>query len=503
MSSDRAVASTSTEDITAEPQVVPEEQDGNTGRIETLDDPATRNEIWSWYLYDFANSPFWQGADILQKWIQKRLAEFAAAKGQFPSQAISAGSYPGVILWLTAAIQVVVLLTFSPYGDFGIYRTKLLIGLTYLCSLALCCNLFCFTSVMWWFAGLVRVAGGICFVLSTVYYNAALPLLTRAHPSLGGLNAEETAQKVEQISNDMSAKGMAWGYIGGFLSQILILVVVMFTECKLDEECSEFNQVFWLACCVALVGLWYASFSTVSFRFLKPRPGPPFPAGVNPWCFGWKQTCHALRILCGLRQQALFCLAYFIWSDALNTIFNVATLVVDDGTETTDSSKILTTMLATFGILAGIPIFLGIQKCFHISSKVMLLVQLVLYVFLSVLAYVTQLKGIAFYLVLGPCFLMGGSLQALSRSIFANLTPSSMEAQMFALYAITDKGSTLLGAMVIIGVHTSTGEYLAAFWYCAVAFLVSGLILLQVDVKQGASQAKAAVAQDTQDDQKR
>eukprot|EP00971_Amphidinium_carterae_P051124 1006653-Amphidinium_carterae.2 len=36
---------------------------------------TTRQERLGWYLYDWANSPMWQVADVLSKWLLERMAE--------------------------------------------------------------------------------------------------------------------------------------------------------------------------------------------------------------------------------------------------------------------------------------------------------------------------------------------------------------------------------------------------------------------------------------------
>lgn len=60
---------------------------------------------------------------------------------------------------------------------------------------------------------------------------------------------------------------------------------------------------------------------------------------------------------------------------------------------------------------------------------------------------------------------------------------------MFSFYTITDKGSSVIGAIVIIAVSGSTGSYIGVFWYCLIAFASSTVILSFVDMQQGMREA--------------
>jgi len=452
---------------------------------------VTTREVRGWYVYDWANSPFWQVADILMKWLLKRLAEYAAEDGNFPSGLMSAGSYPAVVMWVTAALLVVCLLSFSAFGDFGARRKQLLRFLTFVGSGALGLTIFCFSPSMWWFAGLIRIVAGIGFVLSNTYYNAYLPVLTRSHHEMDGLVGQEAQRKEAQVSDKMSSKGMAIGYSGGCAAQLLVFGFLKLVECGVN--CNEFQDVFWLCLCVACVGLWWSGFSLYTFRTLKTRAGPPMPEGTSMLCFGWAQAWHTLRVVFRLRQTLIFMLAYFIWSDALSTTQNVAALVLDDR-PSNNSAKVLSSIMGTVAGIVGAYGLLKLQQCARMSNKVMLLLQLGLYTVVCIVARLTRLEGAMFYVCFAPVVLMMGSLQAQTRSLYASLSPTGLESAMFSLFAVTDKGSSLMGTAVIAGVHNYTGEYYDVLWYCASAFLVSGVLLLLVDVEQGMAAAKAPAA---------
>ena len=92
----------------------------------------------------------------------------------------------------------------------------------------------------------------------------------------------------------MSTQGMAVGYVGGVGSQIVVYVILKNFEC-FDSTCSEMNFLLLPALCCSLVGLWWAGFSLITFKFLKERPGPPLPEGRGLVSLGWQQSCRGER----------------------------------------------------------------------------------------------------------------------------------------------------------------------------------------------------------------
>jgi len=467
-----------------------------------------KTEVHAWYAYDFANSPYWQVFDLLGKLLLKRLAEFS----DFPKNGITAGSYPAVVLWINAAFQVVFLLTFSAFGDFGPYRKRLLMIMTAIGSLGIFLHVFFFSANSWMVAGLLRVIVGQAFILSNVYYNAYLSVLAENHYDVVKEDARGRADKIVQVSDEMSAKGFLVGYSGGVIMQLLVFCLLLGVQCKHPttdrrllpgpepavEECSEFQQLFWIALSASIVGLWWGGFSIYTFWHLKPRPGPDLPEGAQVYCVGWKQACQALRIICSKRPLLLFMMAYFLWSDALATTMNAAILTLDD-TSSSDSNIIFSSILSSILGFLGVLIVLKVQQIFHISNKAMLLFELVVYTIASLAGgagVVDTMDGYGFYFVMAPTVLLMGTLQANTRSLFSSLVPIGYEASMFAFYMITDKGSSLLGFGIIPLVHSSTGKYTGVFWYTMIAYLVSAGLLWFVDVQQGLVDAGKATKVD-------
>eukprot|EP00971_Amphidinium_carterae_P069543 1375967-Amphidinium_carterae.1 len=287
----------------------------------------------------------------------------------------------------------------------------------------------------------------------------------------------------------MSAYGFAWGCAGGALMQVVAAGALMVLECDHDDAtCSEFDRLFGLCVCIALVGVWWSGWSLLSFWALRTRPGPPFPDNVPALLVGWQRAWATLKAICKLHQTRLYVLGYFLWSDALSTTQNVVALLLDEE-EQNDSVKVLTLVTASMAATVGICLVLKVQQATGVSNKVVLLAEMAALAAVCVVGFFTEFEGIFFWLCGGTLALIMGSIQAYSRSLYAQLSPVGMESAMFSFYAISDKGSSLLGATVIAGVHTSTGSYRGALWYCFLAFAVSIGILAMVNVPLGQKQA--------------
>mmetsp|Transcript_125577 Transcript_125577/g.355243 ORF Transcript_125577/g.355243 Transcript_125577/m.355243 type:complete len:532 (-) Transcript_125577:131-1726(-) len=410
---------------------------------------------------------------------------------------MSAGSYPAFILWCTSALQVIFLLTFASYGDFGAGRKTLLKRVTWLGSAVISMTIFCLSSIMWWLAGLIRVGVGICFVLCEVYYNAYLPLLAAAHPGVQKLVGQERADKEIHVADEMSNKGFIVGYLGSITLMAICYVVLLIFECDgRTSTCTEIQELFWPCLCISFVGVWWSGFSLYSFKHLQTRGGRPFPAGANKCLVGWRQAWGTMCYIAKFRQNVLFMVAFFVSSDALQTIQNVGVFV--SATKAgKDSGTIFFVILGNVGGIVGLAIATKIQQYFLLTNKVMLIASFTALALLSVLggADVLDLKGSQFYILMTPVVLLMGSTQANIRAMYSSLTPVGMESAMFSFYAITDKGSALIGAFMIGVIHTSTGSYTGVFWYTGAAFLFSLVLLCFIDVKKAMRNAGRLVGE--------
>ena len=81
-------------------------------------------------------------------------------------------------------------------------------------------------------------------------------------------------------------------------------------------------------------------------------------------------------------------------------------------------------------------------------------------------------------------FVLGG-LSSYCRSLFGELIPPGSEAAFYALYAITDKGSSIFGPAIVGAIVDATGEIRPAFWFLAALVGLPAPLIWFVDVDRG------------------
>lgn len=83
-----------------------------------------------------------------------------------------------------------------------------------------------------------------------------------------------------------------------------------------------------------------------------------------------------------------------------------------------------------------------------------------------------------------------GGLSSYCRSFFGSLIPEGKEAAFYALYAITDKGSSAVGPAVVGVIVDRTGGIRPAFWFLAVLIALPLPLIWMVDVERGKGDAR-------------
>jgi len=90
-------------------------------------------------------------------------------------------------------------------------------------------------------------------------------------------------------------------------------------------------------------------------------------------------------------------------------------------------------------------------------------------------------------------FVLGG-LSSYCRSFFGELIPPGSEAAFYALYAITDKGSSIFGPAIVGAITDRYGEIRPAFIFLAVLIFLPLPLMMVVDVDRGKKEAAEMAA---------
>ena len=408
---------------------------------------ADRLGVFSWCLYDWANSAF---SSVVTTFIFATYFTEAVA-GSSTSGTAQWGRTLGVCGLLIAILSPI----FGAVGDRGGRRKPWLAVFTLLCVIG--------TSLLWFigpspghalWALILFAAATLGFEFATVFYNAMLPDIAS-----------------ENYLGRVSGWGWGLGYLGGLLCLVIALLVFVQAEQPpfgLDRPSSEHIRATNL-----LVAAWYALFSLPLFLWTADRPsqGRTLRAAVQE---GLRTLAGTLRNVRRYRGVVRFLVAHMVYADGLVTLFAFGGIYAA-GTFGMDFSEVIRFGIA-LNVTAGIGAALFAWVDDRAGSKPTILIALACLVGLGaggVLAESKQtfwLFGVAMGVFVGPA-------QAASRSLMARLAPRDLQAEMFGLFALSGKATTFLGPL-LLGTVTETFQSQRAGMATVLCFFLAGLLLL-------------------------
>ena len=299
--------------------------------------------------------------------------------------------------------------------------------------------------------------GTVGISASYVFYDALLPHVAR-HDDI----------------DYVSAKGYAWGYLGGGILLAINIVMIQF----IWEGSSLGPRLSFLT-----VAVWWAIFT---IPLLRRVPEPPantagIGAGVNPVTAGFRRLGQTFREMRKYRQLFLFLLAFWLYNDGIGTIIKMATIY---------GAEIGIGMLDLIGALlltqfVGIPFSLAFGKFSgRLGTKRSIMLGLGWYALIAVGGYFMSQPWHFWALAFAVGMVMGGT-QALSRSLFGLMAPRARSAEFFGLYDISSKFAGIVGPFLFAIVGQLTGSSRLSIVALIVFFIGGILLLTQVDEEEG------------------
>ncbi|KAF2033390.1 autophagy-related protein 22-2 [Setomelanomma holmii] len=304
------------------------------------------------------------------------------------------------------------------------------------------------------------------------------------------------------LSTKFSSYGIGIGYIAALVVQTLgIFIVIIF-------QSSNFG----LRLVLFTIGLWWFIFTIPTARWLRPRPGPPlhlpaqtsnFRTALTYFTYSWKSLARTATHARLLKDVLLFLAAWFLLSDSIATVSGTAVLFAKTTLGMGYAMLALINVIATFSGVLGAFTWSRISKLFNLSPTRTILCCIFLFELIplyGLLGYVPAVQRLGYLGLqqqwemypLGAVygFVLGG-LSSYCRSLFGELIPRGYEAQFYALYAITDKGSSIFGPAIVGAITDRFGEIRPAFWFLAVLIGLPFPIMMLVDVERGRAEGDA------------
>ncbi|KMP00884.1 transmembrane efflux protein [Coccidioides immitis RMSCC 2394] len=448
---------------------------------------------------------------------------------------INTASFAMYTFSISVLIQSVLIISMSAAADHGVYRKKFLLAFALMGALSMILFLFLLPR-FYLLAAVLAIIANTGFGASFVLLNSFLPVLVRNDPSIqatryaaasdeqtyytqnpSGSNTISPVDEPERLdvsSNDsalvsaelrlstkLSSNGIGIGYIAAVLVQIGCILLVVATH----------STTFSLRLVLFIIGLWWLVFTIPAALWLRPRPGPPVPDsayGKGRWAwvsyivFAWVSLGRTIVRARQLKDVLLFLAAWFLLSDGIATVSGTAVLF---------AKTQLGMNIAALGLINVIAMISGVLGAFSwsyishhfnlrpsrtIVACICLFEVIPLYGLLGFLPFIKRLGVIGLQqpwemYVLGAIYgLVLGGLSSYCRSFFGELIPPGFEASFYALYAITDKGSSMFGPAIVGAITDRYGEIRPAFGFLALLILLPLPLMLLVDVDRGKRDAK-------------
>jgi len=466
--------------------------------------PNDKREIRGWAMYDWAISAFsttvgtvFLGPYLASLATTVAKAEFLARHGvewseqtktlssltaSFFGIPIAPDSYLPYAVSLSVGLQVLFLPILGAIADYSHLRKRMMQTFALIGSLSTIAMFF-ITAATWQLGGILFVIANLAFGAAMVFYNAYLPDIA-----------------TEDKRDSVSSFGWAMGYLGGGLLLVFNIAFYLMRD-KLGVDGGLAARIN-----LASAGVWWFGFSLITFATLRSRHAvKPLPAGESYLTIGFKQLWKTFGQASQYPHTIRFLLAYLLYNDGIQTVIAVASVFAAAevargglGLETgTLSAVILMIQFVAFGGALAFGWLAG-----RIGGRNALVGGLVVWAGVVIYAYAGMKSDAPIlgmpqrefeFWLLGACIaLVMGGTQAISRSIFAQMIPTGKEAEFFAIYEVSERGTSWTGPLVFGLVNQWLGNMRPAILSLIFYFVVGlGLLIFIVDVPRAIRESKA------------
>jgi UMF1 family MFS transporter len=406
--------------------------------------------LFSWALYDWANSAF---PTVILTFVFSAYFTRAVAPDE-----ITGSQVWGTVIGGGGLLVAILGPILGAASDQTGRRKPWILAFSLLCILS--------TALLWfiypdqellWQGALLAGIGTLGLELAIIFYNAMLP----------GLAEEEKLGR-------WSGWGWGLGYAGGLVCLVAVMLLFVNEETRIglfDTDSAEHLRASFV-----FVALWFTVFALPFFIFTPdtPKTGKPLGAGIRDGLLQLRDTVRNIREYVHIVR---FLIARIFYVDGLATLFAFGG-VFAAGSFDFDESDILFFGIA-LNITAGLGSFVFSWLDDHVGSQRTILYSLAGLIFSGstlLLAHSELLFWIA-GLILG---IFVGPVQAASRSYMARVAPPAMVNEMFGLYAFSGKATSFAGPLLVGWITFATGSQRIGMSIIIVMFVIGFLLMLTV-----------------------
>lgn len=422
----------------------------------------------SWYLYDWANSAF--STTVISLFIGPYLTSIAENSAD-ASGLISLWGFemrPGSLypyaISFSVFMQVFLLPIVGGIADRIKSRNGLLAVFAYIGSISTICLYFVKDG---------RFAlGAFLLIVANISFGAALVVANSYIQDLASPDKRDA----------VSSRGWASGYAGGGL--LLILNLILYA----GYESFGVTQAEAVRISLMSAGIWWALFTIVTVRGLRTLNRPVGAVGSEALTVGFKELKTTIKDVRKYPETLKFLIAYLFYNDGIQTVIAISGTYAILELKLTEISLVIAILIVQVTALIGALLLAKLSD--KIGAKKVILLTLLIWTLMVVITYALPAGQQNPYLAIaaGIGFVLGGS-QALSRSLYSQVIPRAREAQYFSFYEISERGTSWLGTLAFGIAFGLTGSYRQSVLLIIAFFVIGGLLLLRVNIRQAISES--------------
>lgn len=399
--------------------------------------------VYSWALYDWANSAF--ATSVLAGFFPIFFKQYWSAGADATVSTLrlgTANSLSGIVIVVLAPLL-------GAIADKGSAKKRFLFFFAVI-GVIMTLALFLIREGAWQWAVFVYAAASTGFTGSIVFYDSLI-----------------VSVATEDKTDVVSALGYGLGYLGGgLLFAVNVLMVSKPDLFGLDGSSQAIRFSF------VTVAVWWALFSIPIYLFV-PEPPAGTHRGWRAIAEGFYQLNRTFRELRQLRVVFYFLFAYWLYIDGVQTI---ARMAVDYGLSLGFPAQSLITALLITQIV-GFPAAIAFGKLGErFGAKAGIYIGIAGYCIICIWAYFMSRIADVYILAISIGLLQGG-VQSLSRSFYARIIPRSKAGEFFGFYNMLGKFAAVIGPILMGWVAVATGSSRASMISVIILF-AAGLVFL-------------------------
>lgn len=417
----------------------------------------SRKNIWSWSLYDWANSAF--ATTVMAGFFPL----FFKAYWVNQQNVNESTFYLGIANSFAAVLVVLAAPLLGAVADRGTAKKKFLFAFMSLGVISTG-GLFMVQEGFWQLAAMLYVFGIIGFSGGNSFYDALLPGVA-------------SVRKVDYASS----LGFALGYIGGGLLFTVNVLMYMHPAWFGISDRPTAIRIAFLS-----VALWWGLFSIPLFIWVREPKTYGAVKMREAAAMGLRQFADTFKEIRHLKVVGLFLAAYWFYIDGVDTIIRMA---VDYGISLgfQPGSLVMALLLVQYVAFPFTLLFNWMAE--KISAKRALMVAIGAYFCITLLGAMMT-KEWHFYALAVLIGMFQGGLQAISRSLYSRLIPHHKSAQFYGFYNMMGRFAAVIGPAMMGTVTLLTGNIRIGILSVLVLFAIGFILLAKVNVEEGERMAK-------------